>query len=577
MKSSEEALRPPQLETIDLSEWSKRVPAEDSPAPDHSFLYPPPSPYSTANRDNPEPSELGDERPLRRSRSRRYSKKIEESSRFGIWTLLLLLFAIIMVTLTALYSTGSAKSLMKGKIFTTSSSNAILLLRILTELCAVILAALVVVVVEDLQWALASRPGGVGLLHFVGLDSGTGVWGLLRLLATADWKQKYSSAFRLLVIFSIPLPGIILMGDINIELVFFPEKTYPVAAGLSDFNSSYISQLTAVSTTALLVQMGNPIWSDREVQSLEPLGPGTGQCTASSNSSAWVPCDESYFMAGGFNSVSPQSDDLESYPDSSAYVVPKVKGYHIEYGKVHDLKTLHDDGNCHLIGSASAAAYWCSAQGSDQELLFGSSYCPLSLQQNSSCLNTTGWTDELELATSMFIYRRFATVNFSRTNFSILSVTDLSEPTKFPIALEGYMLALSSVVPGFNTSSNVKGDNSALAIYAVTALPINDSEVAKKLSLKAIRKAMSVPLDYFQANYFAPGPPIWELKEPRAGLDDDMYTNMSISIMSHQVVAGQVSRWLFVAFACTLLLLSASTIAVTGIDGPGRPPLEWFA
>lgn len=163
----------------------------------------------------------------------------------------------------------------------------------------------------------------------------------------------------------------------------------------------------------------------------------------------------------------------------------------------------------------------------------------------------------------MFVYRRFATVNYSRDNFSILSVTDLSKPKLFPIKLEDYMLALSSVVPGFNSTNNTNGDNSALAIYAVTALPINDSEVAKKIALKAIRKAMSVPLDYFQANYFAPGPPVWELKAPRERLADDMYTSMSISVMSHQVVAGRISRWAFVTFASTLLLLSAATIVVT--------------
>lgn len=152
-----------------------------------------------------------------------------------------------------------------------------------------------------------------------------------------------------------------------------------MAAGLSDFNASYISQLTAVSTTALLVQMGNPIWSDRESVSVDPLGPAKGHCTASNTSSAWVPCEESYFMSGGFNSISPQADDLASYPESKAYVVPHVKGYHVEYGTVHDIKALHDDGNCHLIGSAAAAAYWCSAIGSDQELLFGKdSFAPLS-------------------------------------------------------------------------------------------------------------------------------------------------------------------------------------------------------
>lgn len=128
--------------------------------------------------------------------SRRLSVNMDKTSRFGWWTLVLLFLTVLMVTLTSVYANGSAKRLMQDKFFTTSSSNAIFILRILTEACALLFAALMVLVMEDLQWALASRPGGVSLLHFVGLDSGTGVWGLLRLLATADWSQKYSSLFR---------------------------------------------------------------------------------------------------------------------------------------------------------------------------------------------------------------------------------------------------------------------------------------------------------------------------------------------------------------------------------------------
>lgn len=117
-------------------------------------------------------------------------------SRFGWWPLLLLVLTAIMVALTSIYANGSVKPILQDRFFSTSSPHTILILRILTEGCALLFAALVVMVVEDLQWALASRPSGVSLLHFVGLDSGTGVWGLLRLLATADWKQKYSSLFR---------------------------------------------------------------------------------------------------------------------------------------------------------------------------------------------------------------------------------------------------------------------------------------------------------------------------------------------------------------------------------------------
>lgn len=178
-------------------EYNEYFTKKPAPQFDQNFLHPP-----TPNRDSFAGIGMAamrnqeDEHDTARLHPRRLSVNMERSSRFGWWTLCLLIITIIMVTLSAFYSNGSTKSFWQDRFFTTSASNAILILRIMTEACALLLAALVMVVVEDLQWALASRPQGVDLLHFIGMDSGTGVWGLLRLLATADWKQKYSSLFR---------------------------------------------------------------------------------------------------------------------------------------------------------------------------------------------------------------------------------------------------------------------------------------------------------------------------------------------------------------------------------------------
>lgn len=186
------------------------------------------------------------------------------------------------------------------------------------------------------------------------------------------------------------------------------------------------------------------------------------------------------------------------------------------------------------------------------------------------------------MVSSLFVYDRYGTVNYDRGNFSILSVTNLTPPIMKVVKLEDYMLSLSAVVPGFspttttnsssipNSNSTMKGDNSALAVYAVTALPINDNEVAKKLSLKAIRKAMSVPFNYFHANYFSK-PSIFELDEPRKGLSDDMYTTLSLAIMSHQVIAGPTSRWLFGLLSGILLALSTAVIIATARICKRRP------
>ncbi|GKT82239.1 LOW QUALITY PROTEIN: major facilitator superfamily transporter [Colletotrichum tofieldiae] len=330
------------------------------------------------------------------------------------------------------------------------------------------------------------------------------------------------------------------MGAISIDMVTFPEKTYNVSAGIAPFNASYVYEIRQSTATALLVQMGSPAWSDRDSFSLDPLDDGAGRCVNAEGK--WAACDESHLLTGGIVSVAPQADDLKQYRGSSAYVVPKTRVVQLEYGKVHDLNGLRATGNCFLLGAVSAASYWCTDVGKGNELLFGSAYCPISLQTTSSCLNNTDWTNPLVLSSSLFVYSRLATITYDRGNFSILSVTDMTPPKQEVIGLDEYMLSLSAVVPGFNKSAAAtQGDNSALAIYAVTALPINDSEVAKKQSLKAIRKAMSVPFHYFHANYFSAGPSIWELSTPREGLTDDMYTTLSISILSHQVVAGKMA------------------------------------
>lgn len=205
----------------------------------------------------------------------------------------------------------------------------------------------------------------------------------------------------------------------------------------------------------------------------------------------------------------------------------------------------------------------------------GSAYCPLAIQAKQACLEDTSWKSPLQIASSLFVYRRYGTVSYSRRNFSILAVTELTRPERQIVKLEDYMLALSAVVPGFSpinsdSNSSTKGDNSALANYAVTALPLNDNEVAKRQSLQAIRKAMSVPFNYFHANYFS-DPSIFELDEPRKGLSDDMYTTLSISVVSHQVVAGRTSQWLFGLLSGSLLALSAATMVATARVCGRRP------
>lgn len=155
--------------------------------------------------------------------------------------------------------------------------------------------------------------------------------------------------------------------------MFFPQHTYPISAGLGKFNSSYLSVVGGGTLTGMLVSMGSPAWSDRETWTLNPLGPEAGGCTVSATDKSWAPCDESHLLTGGVVSIAPQIDDLSTFPNSDSYIVPKTRSILLEYGPVHDIDNLYNNGTCFTLGSASAAAYWCAQTGEKQELLFGES------------------------------------------------------------------------------------------------------------------------------------------------------------------------------------------------------------
>ena len=57
------------------------------------------------------------------------------------------------------------------------------------------------------------------------------------------------------------------------------------------------------------------------------------------------------------------------------------------------------------------------------------SSCPLEIGITGSCLNTTDWRINSPFNTKMTISKRRASTVYSRSNFGILDVTDLSDPS----------------------------------------------------------------------------------------------------------------------------------------------------
>jgi hypothetical protein len=133
--------------------------------------------------------------------------------------------------LTVLYASQST-ILSRVRSVGGSPSHTILVLRVLSELASLSLATTIAAVFEGLQCMLVSRGkqtsgqtdgAGFELSNYLGLDSGTGILGLLGMalgrrvskITTRSW-----SIIRLVAIVMIPLLNILIMGKSLLLLQF---------------------------------------------------------------------------------------------------------------------------------------------------------------------------------------------------------------------------------------------------------------------------------------------------------------------------------------------------------------------
>ena len=132
--------------------------------------------------------------------------------------------ALIFFALTLSYATEKTR-LSYMTFVHVSSSNTILVLRVLSEAAGVFLGATIHSTFEVVQWVLISRPDGIQLPQFLALQSSTGPLGLLVLafgrgLPLCQWPiaPRLMSLLRLIAELTVPVLGILVMSMFFVNL-----------------------------------------------------------------------------------------------------------------------------------------------------------------------------------------------------------------------------------------------------------------------------------------------------------------------------------------------------------------------
>lgn len=162
-------------------------------------------------------------------------------------------------------------------------------------------------------------------------------------------------------------------GDIHTEPVYLPKSSYPAAAGLNDFDPSTAESIIGPVAMTMVVYLGDFLTDPHASIAIDPLPEGEGDCRDTGSTDGWAPCDVSYFLSGGMLMVSPMVDNFTKYTEAIASVVPKTKGYHVEFGAVSDEESFFSNSVCKTYGREGSALHLCLSQGLGHEIMFGRS------------------------------------------------------------------------------------------------------------------------------------------------------------------------------------------------------------
>lgn len=123
----------------------------------------------------------------------------------------------------------------------------------------------------------------------------------------------------------------------------------------------------------MLVYLGDFLTDPQASIAINPLPKGEGNCRDTGSTDGWVPCDNSYFLSGGMLMVSPMVDNFTELTEATASVVPKTKGYQVEYGAISDEETFFSNAVCKTYGAESGAVHLCLSTELGHEIMLGRS------------------------------------------------------------------------------------------------------------------------------------------------------------------------------------------------------------
>ncbi|KMU73562.1 hypothetical protein CISG_10104 [Coccidioides immitis RMSCC 3703] len=352
-----------------------------------------------------------------RSRTRRLQKTLSSSSLPN-----LLLWAILGTVLFAVTAWISQAKL--------STSRTLTLLRASQSLLSACSALALANVFELVQWAFAGRDGGLNFLSLLGLTPTTGFLGSAKVIfaKTATFTDRLWPLLKISLACAVWLSGVLLFANTSLMTGYDSVYTYNATAGVGQFNGSfvqpYLQKLQNLSPQYPYRVVPYTALSMLYDFVVNPMHSVVGDPIACHDKD----CD-SYLLTGGLIMTTPWPP--LSHPSESVIKIYDVPSTQIEFKRRISERDIFMDKDCMVFGDDQTliGLRFCLANNpkANGSITAGLYVCPNGTQAGK-CEGTVCK----------------ANVVASRSNYSVVAISEIGEPTKnTDIDLVGFKEAIT--------------------------------------------------------------------------------------------------------------------------------------
>ena len=167
-------------------------------------------------------------------------------------------------------------------------------------------------------------------------------------------------------------------GDTSGQVSFVSGPKFPVAAGIGNFNASWVKDSGPYSTFLFQSDFNRFLGDFKRAWAVDSVVPGTSICRSDEPLKNTATCKASYFLPGGLELITPWPTKNKDFRDKPVYSVFNVQGLQLDFSfaEIGEDPSFNAPNDCIVTGGDDAAVQICVTKSSTNTIYASESHSP---------------------------------------------------------------------------------------------------------------------------------------------------------------------------------------------------------